>query len=299
MKYITLTIALLSFCSSFAQKDRWYHLGEDEIKNSEDVYKVMIEGTNIKIPDDINTYNNLEILWVRGYKFTDDDPLGVNDIPESLKELRNLRKLILSNNSLKIIPDFIGELRMLDELFITEHNITELPDLSSLKNLKRLNISCKNISSIPLWVFDLPKLEELTFSGSAGVKTFNASIGYKADITILPNEIGNLKMLKELDISFTNISSLPNSIVNCDSLTRINIIESEISELEPVLFDLATRTNRNIYIQYSKSKITHEKSKKYLKDNDGGDADVFLVNKVKRIGPKKSMWAMILPNYEW
>ena len=75
----------------------------------------------------------LEELWVDGNK--------IQHVPPDIGQLKFLRYLDLTENSLSWIADEIGDCEMLTDLHLTTNNLTQLPE-----NLCKL-ISFKNYHS--------------------------------------------------------------------------------------------------------------------------------------------------------
>ena len=123
---------------------------------------------------------------------------------ESLPHKINLESLevfILSGcSSLMKFPEVVGNMSCLSELYLNETTINGLPlSVERLTGLIKLNLrDCKNLSSLPNACCSSMFRKVLTLSG-----------GSKFDE--LPENLGNLKGLEELDVSGTAIKGLPKS----------------------------------------------------------------------------------------
>jgi ATP-dependent Clp protease ATP-binding subunit ClpA len=63
----------------------------------------------------------------------------LTEVPESIAQLKLLRKLNLSDNQLTILPEFIGQLSKLEHLNLSNNLLVQLPDsLLSLRSLEAL-----------------------------------------------------------------------------------------------------------------------------------------------------------------
>ncbi|XP_030935129.1 TMV resistance protein N-like isoform X2 [Quercus lobata] len=145
---------------------------------------------------------------------------------ESLPPKINLESLeifILSGCSrLKKFPEVEGNMSSLLELYLNETAIKELPlSVVHLTGLTKLDLrDCKNLSSLPNASCYLMSLKILTLSGCSKLNE-------------LPENLGNIKSLEELDVSETAITELPSSLVllknlkvlslrGCEGLTSIS-----------------------------------------------------------------------------
>ncbi|XP_030460197.2 disease resistance protein L6-like [Syzygium oleosum] len=91
---------------------------------------------------------------------------ALGDVTDSIKLLKNLRKLILrSCKNLKELPAVIGELVSLQEMDLSETLIKELPpSVKYLENLEVLKMVGTYLKGIPEAIKDLKKLKELDFT---------------------------------------------------------------------------------------------------------------------------------------
>ncbi|KAM3731588.1 hypothetical protein ACB098_12G175100 [Castanea mollissima] len=135
---------------------------------------------------------------------------------ESLPPKINLESLeifILSGCSrLKKFPEVVGNMSSLSELYLNETAIKELPlSVEHLTGLTKLDLGdCKNLSSLPNVCCCLMSLKILTLSGCSKINE-------------LPENLGNIKGLKELDVSETAIRELPSSFVFLKNLKVLSL----------------------------------------------------------------------------
>uniref|UniRef100_A0A8D0HCS5 Leucine rich repeats and calponin homology domain containing 1 n=1 Tax=Sphenodon punctatus TaxID=8508 RepID=A0A8D0HCS5_SPHPU len=125
----------------------------------------------------------------------------LSEVPMELCHFVSLETLNLYHNCIKIIPDAIVNLQM----------------------LTYLNLSRNQLSSLPACLCGLP-LKVLIAS--------NNKLGS------LPEEIGQLKQLMELDVSCNEITALPQQIGQLKSLRELNIRRNYLKVLPPELVDL-------------------------------------------------------------
>ena len=109
----------------------------------------------------IPSFVGCEKLTMLGFKANqieefDEDilPLGIN-------------WLILTDNKLTQLPRSIGKLHKLQKFPLAGNQIKKLPDeMAQCRNLELLRLSANELEEIPSWLFGLPKLSWLAFSGN-------------------------------------------------------------------------------------------------------------------------------------
>ncbi|XP_056174738.1 disease resistance protein L6-like [Syzygium oleosum] len=143
---------------------------------------------------DLSGYLSLEILNLKGCE-------SLLRIDRSIGHLRRLKHLRLGGCAkLQALPDDLGSLKALTELLIENHDF------------------CESISQVPSSIGELVNLERLVIVGAI-------------ELMMLPDSIGMLKRLAELDISETGIVELPKTIVNLESLKVLKMNESHMQKL--------------------------------------------------------------------
>ncbi len=143
--------------------------------------------------------NRLEVHLAPGImtKFPGDD----------LFRLRRLQTLILSGNSLTVLPNEISALRYLKVLEVSHNSLVELPSsIDQCKKLKTIDVSFNELS-------DLKPLMGLTNLGSLQVS------GNK--LTSLDLNYANLDHLYDLQASNNFIQELPSGIGQLLGLTQL------------------------------------------------------------------------------
>jgi len=113
--------------------------------------------------------------------------LGLEQIPENIYNLKELKILDLSLNKLRDISRSIGKLKYLEILYISHNLLSKLP-----KSVRRLKF-----------------LRELYLSNN--------------QLTIIPKSIGNLLMLQTLHVCENKVVSIPKSIKNLSLLKDLLI----------------------------------------------------------------------------
>jgi Leucine-rich repeat (LRR) protein len=171
-------------------------------------------------------------------------------IPEKIRQLKNLRKLVIKEIPIKEIPAWIKDLKELRSLTISPCKeevaqledpclINEIPDeLWELNNLQYLSIRNTNIKKISKNIEQLTNLIELDISEN--------------QLIDLPSSIGKLKNLERLEVTssipyerteyYYNEKPLRKSWVNIDSINE-GLSEDEYLEK----YNVEIRTNNDIF----------------------------------------------------
>jgi Leucine-rich repeat (LRR) protein len=186
---------------------------------------------------------------------------GLENLPEGIKEFKNLTELRLFKTNLKELPDWICTLPLkilsasfnklkklpsnldqfetLEELDVSYNNLETLPEkIGSMKNLKYLSINGNSINSLPETIVNLANLKYLEI-GSNKFTVFPEVLKncmrlrsikiYENDIDSLPEWIGTLH-LNEIKISNTKIKELPESMANLKNLGSFDIEGTPLQE---------------------------------------------------------------------
>ncbi len=170
--------------------------------------------------------------WVFTVKNQDLTGVGLSKrslpfLPESIGNLKSLKKLILDDNKLTRLPKSIGNLKSL-EILILEHNqLISLPEsIGELTSLKILDLRYNEFTTLPESLGELTSLELLLLDGNM--------------ITTLPESLGNLKSLERLELKYTKLTSLPKSIGNLTSLKRLILEYNQVTTLPESIGNLTS-----------------------------------------------------------
>ena len=121
---------------------------------------------------------------------------------------------------LEKFPEIVGNMLLLSKLYLNKTPIKDLPfAVEHVTGLIELDLEdCKNLSNLPNAYCSLMSLKILTLSGCSKIDE-------------LPENLGNLKCLEELNVSRTAIKALPISINLLKNLKVLSLRECE--ELSP------------------------------------------------------------------
>ncbi|XP_043850581.1 DISP complex protein LRCH3 isoform X2 [Dromiciops gliroides] len=152
-------------------------------------------------------------------------------------DLTDTTRADLSRNRLSEIPTEACHFVSLESLNLYQNCIRYIPEaILNLQALTFLNISRNQLSTLPVHMCNLP-LKVLIASNNKLVS--------------LPEEIGHLKHLTELDVSCNEIQTLPPQVGNLESLRDLNIRRNHLVRLPEELADLPL-----IRLDFSCNKIT-------------------------------------------
>jgi len=183
--------------------------------------------------------------------------LGLTSLPSEIGNLINLTELNLSRNKLTSLPNEIGNLINLQKLYLSggivgwgryDNQLISLPpEIGKLINLKELDLSSNQFTSLPSFITQLTKLEELKTILKKIPKEINEFLGLnrakrriaEAEATLdlsllyltsLPN-IRHLINLTELDLKHNQLTSLPNIIDGLINLTKLDLSDNHLTSL--------------------------------------------------------------------
>ncbi|XP_052462030.1 leucine-rich repeat and calponin homology domain-containing protein 1-like isoform X11 [Carassius gibelio] len=151
----------------------------------------------------------------------------------------------LSKNRLIDIPSEVCHLVSLETLNLYHNCIRSIPDsIISLQSLTCLNISRNQLSVLPACVCGLP------------LRVLNAS---NNKLNALPESIGQLTNLMELDVSCNEITALPRHIGQLRALRELNVhrnllcvLPEDLADLPLVKFDFSCNKVSTIPVCYRK-----------------------------------------------
>uniref|UniRef100_A0A8P4GK64 Calponin-homology (CH) domain-containing protein n=1 Tax=Dicentrarchus labrax TaxID=13489 RepID=A0A8P4GK64_DICLA len=153
----------------------------------------------------------------------------------------------LSKNRLTDVPSEVCHLVALETLNMYHNCIRTIPDtIISLQSLTSLNLSRNQLGSLPACLCGLP------------LRVLNAS---NNKLVSLPETIGQLHSLMELDISCNEITALPRHIGRLKALRELNVrrnllcvLPEDLAELPLVKFDFSCNKVSTIPVCYRNMK---------------------------------------------
>ena len=241
---------------SFSQEKTIYFELKGALKNPEQVVELHLRYKKIKVfPKEIFKMKNLRVLVLRS--------LYIKEIPSEIKKLQKLEKLVIRDCLVKTLPK----------------------ELSLLSNLRILYLSSSHLESKLIFpiIIKLGNLEELQFVTTmtklpSNIKYFKKlkilDLSFSDRLQYLAPEIGTLKNLQILNVSFSRLKELPKEIGRLRNLEKLFLGGSHMSfNLIKMLPDEIKHLGKlKILTLYntplSRSKIERERTKKLLPNCD-------------------------------
>ncbi|XP_061143012.1 leucine-rich repeat and calponin homology domain-containing protein 1 isoform X2 [Syngnathus typhle] len=151
----------------------------------------------------------------------------------------------LSKNRLSDVPSEVCHLVALESLNLYHNCIRSIPDaVISLHSLTWLNLSRNQLSSLPACLCTLP------------LRVLNAS---NNKLVSLPESVGQLRRLMELDISCNELTTLPPHIGRLRALRELNVrrnllcvLPEDLADLPLVKLDFSCNKVSSIPLSYRK-----------------------------------------------
>nr|XP_042141091.1 leucine-rich repeat and calponin homology domain-containing protein 1 isoform X8 [Peromyscus maniculatus bairdii] len=154
------------------------------------------------------------------------------EVPMELCHFVSLEILNLYHNCIRVIPEAIVNLQMLTYLNLSRNQLSALPACLCGLPLKVLIASNNKLGSLPEEIGQLKQLMELDVSCN--------------EITALPQQIGQLKSLRELNVRRNYLKVLPPELVDlplvkfdfsCNKVLVIPICFREMKQLQVLLLE--------------------------------------------------------------
>lgn len=154
------------------------------------------------------------------------------EVPMELCQFVSLEILNLYHNCIRVIPEAIVNLQMLTHLNLSRNQLSALPACLCGLPLKVLIASNNKLGSLPEEIGQLKQLMELDVSCN--------------EITALPQQIGQLKSLRELNVRRNYLKVLPPELVDlplvkfdfsCNKVLVIPICFREMKQLQVLLLE--------------------------------------------------------------
>ncbi|ORX64928.1 L domain-like protein [Anaeromyces robustus] len=166
--------------------------------------------------------SNLKYLVIESYNRT------LKRVSTSLNYLTNLETLEIKANGADVAfisHSTLENLQKLRTIDITNDVGLNLKRIGCLTNLVYLRLVCENTTSLPNNIGNLKKLKELSLYGNP-IKT-------------IPDTIGDLESLEDLYLADNQIESIPESIGNLAKLKYLNLARNKITSIPSSIGNLS------------------------------------------------------------
>ncbi|XP_035661036.1 uncharacterized protein LOC118405597 [Branchiostoma floridae] len=181
-----------------------------------------------QLPQAITTLPNLQYIDVSVNK--------LETLPDGISGLQ-LYQLYLRNNRFREIPEEVCSLLQLKILDVGKNPLKRLPDnICQLTGLRRLEIDICQFDEFPRQVLQLEGLQRLDIGEWAG----------EGKPSPVPEDIGRLKNLQVLDLQDSGVESLPDGVGELVQLTDLNIAGNRFTSVPDEVMNLSNIKSLNL-----------------------------------------------------
>ena len=171
---------------------------------------------------------------------------GIEELPDWISELKDLKSIDLSHNRLQTLPESFGSLSALEEFYLHETNnhpsaggksswFSKIPDsFGNLASLKIFDIYDTQLSELPESFGNLLSLKSLSVQSDAQLPD-----------TFYPGTMKNLKSVTE--ISINGFSKVPGFIAELENLTKLDISHNRLYTLPDFIGKLTKLKTLNLH----------------------------------------------------
>jgi tRNA A-37 threonylcarbamoyl transferase component Bud32 len=190
-----------------------------EVLNLADCLEVLDLSDNhlSALPDDLDQLINLRILFLSNNDFEKIPSVlarcpklemisfksnALTTIDEEVLPI-DTRWLILTDNRIEKLPNSMGQLHRLQKLALAGNRLIHLPEsMANCKNIELVRLSANQLTVMPDWLFQLPKLAWLAFSGNK----FNCAVSPIRDVESKTVKLKAVKVKKSVvDVALADI----------------------------------------------------------------------------------------------
>lgn len=163
-----------------------------------------------ELPESLEDLRLLETLEVQSNR--------LQFLPQALEDCQRLKVLLAAKNNLRAFPHEVKGLRELETLDLGDNEITRVGrTLGTLKGLRFLSLAGNKVPELPIEVGRLKQLRRLDVSSNY--------------LKRLPEELGRLDLLEILDASSNSLAAFPHSIYRCAALYNLDVSRNELMML--------------------------------------------------------------------
>ncbi len=213
------------------------------------------EGLYYSLGEALENPENVHRLRLRGMR--------LRELPLEIYQLKNLKELDLSDNSLSALPDsFASKFKRLEILDLSNNQFGKLPpQITQMPNLGYLNLRSNQLSQLPEDITALTQLQWLDLGrnqfkqlpeGITRLSNLKNLALDDAKIDSLPEAFKDMVRLRFLSLRRTGLSKIPQEIMALRELEELILAENKISELSPEL----SKLEKLSYLNVEKNRLT-------------------------------------------
>ena len=201
------------------------------------------------LPDDLDRLVNLRILFLSNNDFEKIPAVlarctklemisfksnALTVVDENVLPIAT-RWLILTDNRIEQLPHSIGELHRLQKLALAGNRLRHLPEsMADCHCLELARLSANNLTAMPDWLFQLPKLTWLAFSGNEfnRASTFSDSPEQPSviDVSLTDIELGALLGEGASGLIYRGDWLIqPDSLIGSDNHVAVKIFKGDVT----------------------------------------------------------------------
>jgi Leucine-rich repeat (LRR) protein len=170
--------------------------------------------------------------------------LGLKEVPLAIRDLKHIKELRFSENSLTTIPDWIVEFPELRLLALDGNSISGLPCLEKLKQLEHLSVSHNSLTHLPkvpvslvsIWAKENPI--QVFPSVLLACENLQEIVLSQCQLPSIPTEISNIKSLQKLFLNGNQLKTIPGSISQLHELVELDLRDNPLESLPDDIVDL-------------------------------------------------------------
>ncbi|XP_065860930.1 disease resistance protein RPV1 [Euphorbia lathyris] len=232
-----------------------------------------------KLPDSIGGLASLVGLWLDGIQITEipnevgslsmlerlymENCVSLRFLPESIAKMLSITTLVLNNSTITELPESIGMLEKLNTLYLNKCKQLQLlpPSIGNLKSLRYFYMLDSCVSKLPNEIGGLSSLLILKMGKdhtrrpqNTASSTLPVSLSNLYSLVVLdarawkiigeiPDELGKLASLQELQLSHNNFHSLPSTLRDLSILKDLVLAHCKQLKSLPILPSSLVRLN--------------------------------------------------------
>ncbi|MDX2217385.1 MAG: COR domain-containing protein [Oculatellaceae cyanobacterium bins.114] len=208
-------------------RDEAYQEAERRIEAARREGATELDLRNLKLtelPESISQLNNLKKLDLGGDSWKDSKN-QLTEVPEAIASLTQLQELDLSGNKLTELSEAIASLTQLQSLDLSNNQLTELPEvITSLTQLQSLDLGKNQLEILPNSLTNLTKLTALHL--------------WRNPLSLVPNIIFHLKSLVSLQLNSIGLHELSSEIALLENLEFLHLFNNELRRIPPEIGQL-------------------------------------------------------------